>query len=49
MGSAFSSWLAKPFDPSNASAYDWFLLVGFLMVVSVIWRIVLIHVLEGLD
>jgi|WetSurMetagenome_2_1015567.scaffolds.fasta_scaffold348837_1 hypothetical protein len=35
-------WIAKPFD-TNMDAIHWFLFVGLLIFVMVLWRFILAH------
>lgn len=39
------SWLQKPYS-EDMTAFDWFLFFGLLIAISVLWRIILAHVLE---
>lgn len=48
MGSLISwvrDWWARPFN-SAGSAFDWFLFVGLLLIIMVIWQQILRHIPE---
>lgn len=38
----FSTFLAKPFS-SDMSAADWFLFIGLLLIIIVLWTTILRH------
>jgi len=39
----FKSFFAKPFS-QDMSATNWFLFLGFVIIVMVMWRIILAHI-----
>ena len=43
----FKSWAASPFSV-DMPATDWFLFIGLLLVIMVIWRLILHTVEEAL-
>lgn len=43
----FKAFLAEPFH-SEMDAMDWFLFVGFLIAVLVMWNLILYHIKEGM-
>lgn len=44
----FQAWIKQPFN-AEQSAWDWFLFLGFILIAALIWRVLLNHVLEGLE
>lgn len=42
----FKDFMAKPFS-ADMSATNWFLFLGLVVVIVVLWRIVLAHILYG--
>ena len=41
------NWWADPFD-ADMGATNWFLFIGLLIVASILWRLILGHILEGI-
>jgi hypothetical protein len=37
---SFQAWLASPFK-SGMNAWDWFLFIGLLIVVCILWHMIL--------
>lgn len=44
----FKSFMAQPFK-SEGTALDWFLFLGFLILVMAVWRIILTHIIAMED
>ncbi len=44
----FQDWLKKPIS-TEATAGDYFLFVGFILVCIVAWNLILVHIFEGLE
>lgn len=42
------AWHADPFG-SDMSATEWFLFIGLLIVCVILWRILLAHIIEGIN
>lgn len=43
----FTAFMAEPFK-SDMDAFDWFMFVGFLIVLMIMWGIILRHVREAI-
>lgn len=43
-GSRFGDFFASPFKGASMDAFDWFLLIGLIMVSAVLWANVLNHI-----
>ena len=43
----FTTWLKQPFS-EDMPASHWFLFIGLLLVIVVIWNIILIHLFEAI-
>ena len=43
----FSNWVAKPFA-EDMPASHWFLFIGFVLILVVIWNIILIHLFDAI-
>lgn len=41
----FKTWYAKPFD-EGMTATHWFLFVGLLLIIMILWRLILSHIAE---
>lgn len=44
----FTDWLKQPFK-ADMDTLHWFLFLGLIIVIAIIWRMVLNHVLEGVS
>lgn len=44
----FKGWLAKPFS-TEMDTLHWFLFLGLLIVLMVFWRIILRHIIAGIE
>lgn len=44
----FKSWLAKPFSV-DMSAGGWFVFIGLLLIIMVMWRLILVHITETIE
>lgn len=42
------AWYAKPFD-TGMSASDWALFLGLVVVIMIGWRIILAHIIAGVE
>lgn len=43
----FKAWIKKPFAVDMDTPH-WFLFLGLLIVIMILWRIILRHITEGL-
>jgi hypothetical protein len=48
MWANFKTWLAGPFS-ANMDAFHWFLFFGLLIAISILWKLVLRHVVGGVE
>ena len=48
MWANFKTWLASPFS-TNMDAFHWFLFFGLLIAISILWKLVLRHVIGGVE
>ena len=44
----FKDWTRKPFS-ADMSAVEWFAFIGLLIVVMALWRMIFMHIEEGLN
>lgn len=47
MWQTFKSWYSQPFR-SDMSAAEWFMFIGLLVIITLLWGIILRHI-RGLD
>lgn len=45
--SNFKTFLSHPYKGEEMNAFDWFLFLGLLIVLMVMWRIIFKHVEDG--
>jgi hypothetical protein len=47
MWDSFKGWMTRPFS-ADMSAAEWFLFVGLVIVIMAVWRMIFMHLKEGL-
>lgn len=45
----FKAFLSQPYKSENMDAGDWFLFLGLLIVIIILWRIILLHIARLID
>lgn len=48
MFEGFKNFFARPYD-EDMNAFDWFLLVGLLMIFMIFWGLILRHIQAGIS
>ena len=44
---SFREFMAKPFSSDDMDAGHWFLFIGLLIVITIIWRLIFQHIQEA--
>lgn len=47
MWNNFTAFMAQPFKSDDMDAFDWFMFVGFILTLLILWAIILKHVREA--